>query len=99
MRDVLLVGKIVVLVFVPFQSICPYELDDDDSAGGEDMMHFSGLETLKSTPTMSFLLQWSRQMKSLRIRARSRQFDMPPLLGSMMAMMGVWLQNISVIKL
>ncbi|KAH6761908.1 hypothetical protein C2S52_019341 [Perilla frutescens var. hirtella] len=99
MRDVLLVGKIVVLVFVPFQSICPYELDDDGSAGDEDMMHVSGLETLRSTPTMSFLLQWSRQMKSLRIRARSRQVDMPPLLGSMTVMMGVRLQHTSVIKL
>ncbi|KAH6815530.1 Protein phosphatase 2C family protein [Perilla frutescens var. frutescens] len=33
MKDVLLVGKIVVLVFMPFHLICPYELDDDGSAG------------------------------------------------------------------
>ncbi|KAH6801824.1 hypothetical protein C2S51_033270 [Perilla frutescens var. frutescens] len=99
MRDVLLVGKIFVLVFVPFQSICLYELDDDGSVGGEDMMHAFGLEILRSTPTMSFLLQWFRQMKSLRIRDRSRQVDMPPLLGSMTAMVGVRLQHTSVIKL
>ncbi|KAH6802209.1 Protein phosphatase 2C family protein [Perilla frutescens var. frutescens] len=36
MRDGLLVGKIVVLMFTPFQSICWYELDDDGSAEDED---------------------------------------------------------------